>query len=225
MAKIEKTTIQFLKNLAKNNNREWFNTNKDRWKSAQANLKDFLASLETEMNKIDEIEKTKLFRIYRDVRFSKDKTPYNKHYSMSMGRAGAFRRGGYYFRIEPHVATVAAGFWGPEPKDLKLIRDHIAADSKPLRKILNSKKFKDTFGDLTGEQLKNTPRGYDKEHKDSDLLKYKQMFVTRELPIKSISDPGFIKEVIKTFKAVRPWFDYMSDILTHDLDGVPLYTE
>ncbi len=224
MSKIEKSTVQFLNKLAKNNNRDWFNKNKDEFKVTNENCKEFLAALETEMNKNDEIEKTKLFRIYRDVRFSKDKTPYNKHYSMSLSRAGSFRRGGYFFRIESKEVTIACGFWGPEPKDLKLIRDHIAQDSKPLRKILNSKKFKDTFGKITGEQLKNTPRGYDKDHKDSDLLKFKQFFVAKNFPASKVTDPGFLKEVVKTFKAVRPWFDYMSDILTHDLDGVPLYT-
>lgn len=225
MAQIEKSTVQFLKNLSKNNNRDWFNTNKEKWKTAQLNLKDFLAGMEHEMNKIDAIEKTKLFRIYRDVRFSKDKTPYNQHYSMSMNRAGAFRRGGYYFRIEPKTTYIACGFWGPESKDLKLIRDHIASDSKPLRKIFNSKRFKDMFGEIEGEQLKKTPRGYDKDHEASDLLRYKQFIAVRKLDTKHAMDPGFLKEVIKTFKAVRPWFDYMSDILTHDLDGVPLYTE
>ena len=154
MSTISKPTITFLRNLSKNNNREWFNSNKDKWKAAQDELKGFLADLESEMNKFDAIEKTKLFRIYRDVRFSKDKTPYNRHYSMSMSREGVFRRGGYYLRIEPKESFMAAGFWGPEPKDLKLIRDHISADPKPLRKIINAKKFKDLFGELEGEQLK-----------------------------------------------------------------------
>ena len=225
MDHIDKSTVQFLKNLGKNNNRDWFNANKEKWKTAQQDLKDFLAEMEKEMNKIDQIEKTKLFRIYRDVRFSKDKTPYNKHFSMSMNRAGAFRRGGYYFRVEEKTTYIASGFWGPEPKDLKLIRDHIANDPKPLRKIFNAKKFKDTFGEIEGEQLKRTPRGYDKDHKASDLLRHKQFIAIRKLDTKLACEPGFLKEVIKTFKVVRPWFDYMSDILTHDLDGVPLYVE
>ncbi|MBT8191072.1 MAG: DUF2461 domain-containing protein [Bacteroidia bacterium] len=225
MSQIEKPTIQFLKNLSKNNNREWFNTNKEKWLTAQQNLKEFLADLEKEMNKSDDIEKTKLFRIYRDVRFSKDKTPYNQHYSMSMNRAGAFRRGGYYLRIEPKTTHIACGFWRPESKDLKLIRDHIASDSKPLRKIFKSKRFINMFGEIEGEQLKNTPRGYDKEHEASDLLRYKQFIAVRKLDTKQLTEAGFMKELVKTFKAVRPWFDYMTDILTHDLDGVPLYTE
>lgn len=222
---IDKTTVQFLKKLEKNNNRDWFNKHKDQFKIAQEDMKKFLAEAEKEMNKIDVIEKTKLFRIYRDVRFSKDKTPYNKHLSFSMSRAGAFRRGGYFFKIDTNEAFVACGFWAPESSDLKLIRDHIAHDAKPLRKILNSKKFKDHFGELEGDQLKNTPRGYDKDHPDADLLKFKQMIVVEKFSLTEATSPGFLKKVMGSYKAVRPWFDYMSDILTHDLNGVPLYAE
>ena len=222
---IEKSTVQYLSKLEKNNNREWFKSHKDEFQKANENMKGFLAAVEDEINKVDVIEKTKLFRIYRDVRFSKDKTPYNKHLSFSLSRSGTFRRGGYFFKIEPKQAFVACGFWGPESKDLKLIRDQIAANAKPFRKILSSKKFKDNFGYIEGEQLKNTPRGYDKEHPDSDLLKYKQFIVVKKFDIKTATGPTFLKEVVNAFKAVRPWFDYMSDILTHDIDGVPLYVE
>lgn len=222
---IEKSTVKFLSKLEKNNSRDWFKANKSEFDIANNNMKSFLAAVETEMNKTDAIEKTKMFRIYRDVRFSKDKTPYNKHLSFSLSREGKFRRGGYFFKIEPKEAFVACGFWGPESSDLKLIRDHIAHDAKPLRKIFNSKKFKDNFGYIEGEQLKNTPRGYDKEHPDSDLLKYKQFIVVKKFDIKTATGPKFLKEVVNAFKAVRPWFDYMSDILTHDIDGVPLYTD
>jgi uncharacterized protein (TIGR02453 family) len=222
---IEKTTVQFLGKLEKNNSREWFAAHKDEFHTAQENIKAFLAAVEAEMNKIDVIEKTKLFRIYRDVRFSKDKTPYNKHLSFSMSREGAHRRGGYFFKIDPREAFVACGFWAPEPNDLKLIRDHIAQDAKPLRKILSSKKFKDNFGYIEGEQLKNTPKGYDKEHPAADLLKYKQFIVVKKFDIKTATGPNFVKEVINAYKAVRPWFDYMSDILTHDVDGVPIYVK
>jgi len=223
MSQIDKSSFKFLKQIRANNNREWFNDNKDQFKVANENAKAFLESMKNEMNKIDEIEKTKLFRIYRDVRFSKDKTPYNSHFSMSMNRAGNFRRGGYYLRITPGDTIVACGFFNPEPKDLKLIRDHIAQDDKPLRKILKSKKFKDMFGELRGEQVKSSPRGFDKNHPAIDLLKYKQLLVHRNFKDKEVLSENFLKEVVKTYKAIMPFFDYMTDILTHDLDGVPLY--
>ena len=225
MTQIDKSALKFLKDIAKNNNRDWFTKNKPRYQEAQVNLKAFLADLEKEMNKNDEIEKTKLFRIYRDVRFSKDKTPYNGHFSMSLSRAGKFRRGGYFLKIKPGETFLAAGFWNPESSDMKLIRSHIASDAKPLRKIINSKKFKDYFGELEGEQLKSAPRGFDKDHKDLDLLRYKQFIVTKHFKDSEVTSDSFLKEIVKGYKNIRPFFNYMSDILTHDLDGVPLYTE
>jgi len=149
MATIDKSTIKFLKDIQKNNNREWFHAHKESYTEANENMKAFLAAVETALNKFDVIEKKKLFRIYRDVRFSKDKTPYNSVFRMSLGREGAFRRGGYYIQIGPGKETkIGGGFYNPEPKDLKLIRSHIAHDDKPLRKILKSKTFKTHFGEL-----------------------------------------------------------------------------
>ena len=187
-------------------------------------MKGFLGSVEDELNKYDVIEKKKLFRIYRDVRFSKDKTPYNSHFSMSLGREGAFRRGGYFLKVTPGGSMVGGGFYNPNPHDIKLIRSHIASNSKPLRKIIASKKFKDTFGELMGNQVKSAPRGYDKDHPEIDLLRYKSMYVFREFKDSEVTSTGFMKEVNKTYKAIQPFFAYMTEILTHDLDGVPLYT-
>lgn len=223
MSIIQKSTFKFLKEIRKNNNREWFHANKPIYQEANDNMKAYLNHLESELNKIDVIEKKKLFRIYRDVRFSKDKTPYNSHFSLSFAREGAHRRGGYFIKITPGGSMVGGGFYNPEPKDLKLIRSHIDADSKPLRKIIKSKKFKDTFGALMGNQVKTSPKGYDKTHPDIDLLRYKSMFVFKSFTDKEVLAPGFDKEIIKVYKNIRPFFDYMTEVLTHDLDGVPLY--
>jgi len=220
--KIEASTFKFLKDLSKNNNREWFNKHKPKFQVANANMKAFVGQVETEMNKVDLIDKTKLFRIYKDVRFSKDKTPYNTHFSFSLSRATDEKRGGYYVRVTPKESTIACGFWRPEPKDMKLIRDHIAADAAPLRKILKSKTFIKHFGTLEGEQVKTAPRGFDKTHPNIDLIKHKQFIVYKPISDKVVCSDQFLKEIVSTFKAVRPFFDYMSEILTHDLNGVSL---
>jgi len=220
---ISKSSFTFLSNLKKNNDREWFQKNKAKYENAQQEAKGLLEKVETELNKFDSIEKKKLFRIYRDVRFSKDKTPYNTVFRMSLGREGAFRRGGYYLQIGPGSTMIGGGFYKPEPKDLKLIRSHLSADPKALRKVIDSKKFKDTFGELRGEQVKTAPKGYAKDHPAIDLLKYKSFYVFREFSNKEATDNNFIKEITKTYKAIQPYFEYMSEILTHDLDGVPLY--
>ena len=220
---IEKTTLQFLKQLKSNNNRPWFQENKPKYEASQANIKAFLGALELEMNKKDDIEKSKLFRIYRDVRFSKDKTPYKSNFSMSLSRRKPYLRGGYYLSIGPQESFIGCGFWMPNSADIKLIRDHIAQDDKPLRKIIKAKKFMDTFGTLDGEQIKTAPKGFSKDHPAIDLLRYKQFLVSKKYSDKEVLDPSFLKVVVKDFGSIRPFFDYMSQILGHDLDGVPLY--
>lgn len=223
MSIITKSTLGFLKKIKDNNNREWFKANKESYETAQTEMKAFLQEVYDQLNKFDEIEKKKLFRIYRDVRFSKDKTPYSSNFRMSYGRAGAYRRGGYFIKIEPKGTMVGGGFYNPEPSDIKLIRDQIAADDKPLRKIIKSKKFKGTFGELQGQQLKTAPKGFPKDHPSIDLLRYKSMYVFHSFSDKDVTSPDFVKKVVKVYKDIQPFFDYMTDILTHDLDGVPLY--
>src|ERR1700741_3710363 len=137
--KIEKSSFEFLKNLKKHNDRDWFNANKDRYLEEHEHMIGFADTLLAELNKHDVIEtpngKKSLHRIYRDVRFSKDKTPYNTHWGGSFKRASKQRRGSYYFHIEPGGSFVAGGFWGPEPGDLKRIRDELSYDDKAFRKI------------------------------------------------------------------------------------------
>jgi len=221
---IEKSTIKFLNDLAKNNNRDWFKKNKERYDAAYANAKEFMAAVEQAMQKHDVIEKSKLFRVHRDVRFSKDKTPYNTDLRFSFTREGAYRRGGYYLKIGPKDAFIAGGFWRPEPKDLKLIRSHLAADAKPLRKILASKKFKDNFGIIEGEKVKSAPKGYSKDHPNIDLLRHKSFIIDKKIDKKLVTSKDLIKEVNTGFKAARPYFNYMTEILTHDLNGERLYS-
>lgn len=214
------STTKFLKDLSKNNNREWFSENKDRYKFALENVKDFLKAVADEISHHDVIEGHKLFRIYRDVRFSNDKTPYKTNFSGGFTRAGKFRRGGYYFAISPQENVVAGGFWNPESKDLARIRQEIAADDSEFRKIINSKSFKDNFDALQGDQVKSAPKGYKKDHPAIDLLRYKQFLVYRRFTDKAVLSDNFAKIVSDTYKAMRPFFDFMTDVLTTDKNGV-----
>ncbi|MFY9309464.1 MAG: DUF2461 domain-containing protein [Bacteroidia bacterium] len=226
MAKIKLNTgtFDFLKQLKKNNNREWFADNKDKYLKELAQMEAFADALLAEMNKHDVIEtesgKKSLFRIYRDTRFSKDKTPYKTHWSGSFKRATKKRRGGYYFHIEQGNTFVAGGFWGPEPKDLKRIREEIAYDAAPLRKILKSKSFTDTFGALEGDQVQNAPKGFSADHPAIDLIKFKQFILMRKFSDKEAMADDFLKQVNDTFKKMRPFLDYMTEVLTTDENGV-----
>ena len=223
--KIQPTVFEFLKLLNKNNNRDWFNAHKDRYLKEHENIIAFADALLMEMNKHDKIEtatgKKSLHRIYRDTRFGNDKTPYKSNFSGSLARATKAKRGGYYFHIEPgNKSIIAGGFWAPDPKDLKRVRDEIAVDDKPLRKILKSKSFVNTFGAMDGEQVKTTPKGYDASSPGIDLLRYKQYLVYKTFTDKEVLSDNFLKMANETFKNMRPLFDYMSDVLTTDMNGI-----
>ncbi|MBT3544375.1 MAG: DUF2461 domain-containing protein [Saprospiraceae bacterium] len=220
---IEKTTLKFLKDLAKNNDRVWFKASKNEYDYALANMKGLIESIETELNKIDMIEKKKVFRIYRDVRFSKDKTPYKDHLGGSFTRATAARRGGYFLGIQPgNKSIIAGGFWNPESTDIKRVREELALDPSDFRKIINAKKFKDLFGQLEGQSLKNIPRGFDKESPAGDLLRMKQYLCYRPVSDKEIIEPDFLKKVVDTYRGMLPFFNFMSSVLTTNINGESL---
>lgn len=220
---ITKEVIQFLDRLKKNNNREWFTAHKKEFKSIESDVKQFYGQLMDELNTHDEIEKLKMFRIYRDVRFSKDKTPYQHHFAGSFSRSGARLRGGYYLRIRPGGESfMACGFWQPEKEDLFRIRKELELDASEFKSVINEKKFKKAWGELQGEELKTAPKGFDKEHENIDLLRKKGYIFTHEFSDKEVVSPNFFNEVSDRFRAIRPFFDLMSDILTTNLNGESL---
>lgn len=223
-AKINASNLEFLKLLKKHNNRDWFNKNKDRYLKELKDLEHFADAVLTMMNGHDKIEtpsgKKSLFRIYKDVRFSKDKKPYKTHWAGRFTRATKQLRGGYYYHIESGDSFAAIGFWGPEPADLKRIRDEFAYDAAPFRKILKSKNFIKTFGKLEGDQVKTTPKGYDAKDPAIDLIRYKQFYVMKKFSQKEVLSPNFAKTLNDTFKAARPFLDYMSEVLTTDVNGI-----
>jgi uncharacterized protein (TIGR02453 family) len=225
-AKISSSSFEFLKQLQKNNNRDWFAKHKDRYEQELVQIVNFADDLLERMNKHDQIEnesgKKCLFRIYRDTRFSKDKTPYKNHWSGNLRRATKKRRGSYYFHIEPGKSFLGGGFWNPEPADLKRIRDEIAYDAWEFHKVFNNKTFKSTFGKLKGEQVQTTPKGFDSKHPEIELLRHKQFILIREFTDKEVMDANFVKEVNETFKRMRPFLNLMSDVLTTDVNGISL---
>lgn len=219
---IQPTTFDFLRDIQQNNNREWFNANKERYVTAHADVKSLASALEILMNQHDEIEQLKVYRIYRDVRFSKDKTPYKSSLSGFMSRATKFRRGGYYFHIEPGKSFVGAGFWQPNSSDLARIRREIAASPDELREILADENFKKYFGTLGGNKLKTAPRGYPKDHEAIELLRYKSFLVNHSFTDEEVLQPDFLDKINNVYKAIRPFFNYMSEVLTTDENGAPI---
>ena len=222
--KILPSNLEFLKQLKKNNNRDWFAVHKEKYLQELSNIEAFADALLLEVNKHDTIEtpsgKKSLHRIYRDTRFSKDKTPYKTNWSGSFTRATKKRRGGYYFHIEPGNTIIAGGFWSPEPKDLKRIRDEFAYDASAFRKILKNKSFVDFFGKMIGEQVKTSPKGYSADNAAIDLIRFKQFLIVRKFTDKEVLAEDFLKQANETFKKMRPFFDYMTEVLTTDINGI-----
>jgi len=220
--KLTAEILPFLKRLKKNNNREWFAAHKKEFKELETEAKNFYNLLMEDLNTHDEIEKLKMFRIYRDVRFSHDKTPYQPHFAGSFSRSGARLRGGYYLRIRPGESFMAVGFWQPEKEDLFRIRKEFELDPKEFRNVINTVAFKKAWGDLQGEELKTAPKGFDKEDPNIDLIRKKAFVFAHDFTDAEVLSPTFFKEVSQRFKAVRPFFNLMSSILTTNLNGESL---
>ncbi|MCG2420363.1 DUF2461 domain-containing protein [Aequorivita sp. F47161] len=220
---IPKSVFSFLLKLKRNNNREWMAGHKPEYLVNEKILKEFYETLENGLNTSDEIAKTKIFRINRDIRFSKNKTPYNVHRSVSFSRAGAMRRGGYYLRLEPGNSYMAGGFFSPKPADLLRIRKEFEMDSSEIREILNQKDFKEAFGDFSrGNAVKTAPKGFNRTDVNIDLIKLKNFVVKHHFSDDEVFAPEFSENVLHYYLLLRPFFNYMSDILTTDLNGVSI---
>lgn len=219
MKNIDPKIFDFLKRLNKNNNREWFEKNKPQFKTLERGFRQFAESLFDDVNAHDSLENWKVFRIYRDVRFSKNKTPYKTHFSMAFQRTKPQRRGGYYLHLSPSSSFLACGFWGPEANDLLRIRKEFEASAEEFRKIINAPKFKDTWGNLNGDELKTAPKNFDKNHPNIDLIRKKQYIFSMGFSDSEMCQIGFSERINSALKEVRPFVDYMSDVLTTDLNG------
>ncbi len=219
---ISKPAFDFLKQLEKNNNRDWFEEHKSEFKTHEKAVKSFFEAVKDNLNHHDDIEKMKMFRIYRDVRFSKDKTPYKSHFAGSFSRLGAHLRGGYYMHLKPGESFLATGFWAPNKEDLFRIRKELEMDASEFRQVIGNPDFKAVWGELKGETVKTAPKGFDKEHPDIDLIKYKQFIFVRNFADQEVLSPQFLGEVDRSYRAIRPYFDLMSDVLTTNLNGESL---
>tara|TARA_R110002020_G_scaffold154714_6_gene335215 strand:+ start:97454 stop:98128 length:675 start_codon:yes stop_codon:yes gene_type:complete len=223
MIQLKPEIFKFLDDLKLNNNREWMNDNKNRYQRNEKILKSFYAEVKEGLNNFDAIDKTKVFRINRDIRFSNDKTPYNVHRSASYSREGDQRRGGYYLRIQSGNSRMAGGFFSPEPADLLRIRKEFEMDDSEIREILARPAFQKAFGGFNpGNQVKTAPRGFNVEHPANDLIKNKSFFVSHAFTDGEVLAADFQKKLIDHYKLLLPFFNYMSDVLTTDLNGESL---
>ena len=209
----------FLKALKENNTRDWFKANKDQHDAARKHVllfSDRLFQLLTDDNQLD---KHKVFRIYRDVRFSKNKTPYKTHFGISFHRSKPKFRGGYYLHIEPGASFLATGFWQPNKDDLFRIRKEIEFDHGQFAKMATLPALVKQWNPLQGEQLKTAPKGFEKDHPGIEHLRFKQFLFMQNIDDDALFDSKFGSWMVEQFKVVKPFHNYMGEVLTSDLNG------
>ena len=212
---MQSSTLQFLRNLEKNNSREWFNENKTLYQEAQQDVISYVEKLIEEMADFDEeigkLEaKKSVFRIYRDTRFSKDKTPYKTNFGAGLGMGKGNKISGYYLHIEPGKSFLAGGVYKPEPSVLKTIRQEISAFGDEFKAILEQDEFRNYFRGLSVEdKLKKVPQGFEKDDKMAEYLKLKHFIVTHPISDEQLLSENAVKEFTKIFKAMKPLNDFL----------------
>ena len=218
MVRITQSTLDFLAGLKKNNDRDWFARNRKIYDIAKSEFELFIQAIIGEITEFDPILKgleanTCIFRINRDTRFSKDKSPYKTNFGAFVvrgGRKNGDKFPGYYIHIEPGSCMIAGGSYVPPSPWLNSIREKIDSDPATFMKIINSRNFKDAYGSLQGEKLKTTPKGYPPDHPNIDLLRHKSFLAIRDLKDKEVLSPDFCATVIKLLKVMKPFNDFLN---------------
>jgi uncharacterized protein (TIGR02453 family) len=218
---IKQQTFDFLADLIENNHREWFQNNKSRYEEAKNNVDEFANQVITAFSKIDtsipkEITaKQCVMRIYRDVRFSKDKSPYKNNFGIGISAKGKGNDGaGYYIHLQPGASFVAGGYWMPDSNHLKAIRQEIDYNGDDLIKILEEPKFKSLFPSLDDEQkLKTTPKGYEADHPYIKFLKLKSFTVTHHIDNEKLMKPNAVNAVVDVLKSIHPFNMFLTQAI------------
>jgi uncharacterized protein (TIGR02453 family) len=214
--------LKFLKDLARNNNRDWFEKNKQRYLTAKVSFEDVVTAVLKEIAKFDPplagLNPKKLpFRIYRDIRFSKDKRPYKTNMGAGFSPNGRLvQEPGYYLHLEPGGKSfVAGGIYMPDAANLAKIRQEIDYNPDDLKKIMKARKFRDLFGDFDPfDKLKTAPKGYAKDHPDIEWLKLKSFIVETSFTDKQVTDKKFIGLVAAGCRAIKPLNDYLHEAIS-----------
>ncbi len=212
-----KTVLGFAGNLKSNNNRIWFLEHRSDYEAARACFEEYIAALINELSFTEPLAglspKDCIFRLNRDLRFTKDKTPYKPYMSAYIAPDGRkSRRLGYYIHLEPGSSMLAGGMYEPDTQQLTAWRESINQDSQPFRRIIRNETFCRYFGEVGGERLKTVPRGYPKDHPDIDLLQLKSVTVMRKVSDAEVVSPDFFDETLETCKAMKPFLEFLDSL-------------
>ncbi|HEY6062082.1 MAG TPA: DUF2461 domain-containing protein [Chitinophagaceae bacterium] len=218
---LQPATIKFLKDLKKNNNKPWFDKNRKKYEEAKADFARFIQAVIDQHGKKDTTIKTLLakdcmFRINRDIRFSKDKSPYKTNFGASINKGGkkAWGSAGYYFHLEPGQCFAGGGLYGPMPDILKKVRQEIDYNFADFKKITGSKKFKTTYGDLDKSAeflLSRVPKGYEPDNPAAEYLKLKSYIAIMKINDTDLTTKDLIKKTAAAFEALQPLIEFMNE--------------
>ncbi len=221
---LQKTTLQFLTDLAANNNRDWFTTHRKRYESARADLEQLVGVLLQETAQFQDLGNAQvkdcIFRINRDVRFSKNKAPYKNHLSAAIGPGG--RNSGridYYLHIQPGGASfLGGGMWETLPGQLAKFRQEVDYNAHELKQIIENPDFRAFFPEIWGETLKTAPKGYPKEHPEIELLRRKQLFFMHPFSDQELESAELVPAVMKGIRLLKPYTDFLNYIFFEETD-------
>lgn len=214
---LQASTFKFLKDLKKNNNKPWFDAHKKEYEAAKADFEVLVTEVLEKLGKLDPAFKEQkakdcIFRIYRDVRFGKDKTPYKSHMAAAFSKGGKKdMAAGYYLHIEPGNIFIGGGMWMPEGAMLKKVRQEIDYNLKDFQKIVNYTAFKKMFTKgIEGEKLKTLPQGYTADNPAIEYLKMKSFVASTKLDDKTITDKNAAASCVKVFSTMKPFIDFLN---------------
>ncbi|MCR9065415.1 MAG: DUF2461 domain-containing protein [Cytophagales bacterium] len=220
---IDPKTLHFLTQLAQNNQKEWFHENKEQYDAARKNFIDLssevLEQLKTiQANLIHTDVKKCILRINRDIRFSKDKRPYKTYLGAGFGPGGkSSGLADFYLQIEPNGKSfLGGGLWAPSAQGLANWRQEIDYDPSRLKGIIEDKTFRNYFKEISGSKLKTKPKGYDADHPEIELLRYKELFFFKYYSDMEVCQPDFIDEIVRGCILLKPYLDYVNEIVFDD---------
>jgi uncharacterized protein (TIGR02453 family) len=218
---LQTSTIKFLKDLKKNNNKPWFDKNRKQYEAAKADFINFIQAVIDQHSRKDIsikglLAKDCLFRINRDIRFSKDKTPYKSNFGASINKGGrkAMDSAGYYFHLEPGGVFTGGGIWMPMPPELKKVRQEIDYNFADFKKIIGARKFRAVYGELSTAaeyKLSRVPKGYGPENPAAEYLKLKSYIAMIKISDADLTSKNLLKKTVAAFEALQPLIDFINE--------------